>query len=145
MDVGIYTLVLKLGEAKDIRVGSLGIIHFSDGYYAYTGSARGSGGLKRVDRHKEVMSGANACRKWHIDYLLPYIFLMDVVVTHTSSDLECQIASKIGSELSVVPKFGSTDCRCPGHLHYSNELHSILDVVFRAHHHNAPSRMLPLK
>jgi Uri superfamily endonuclease len=133
VDAGIYTLVLRLDEAKDIEVGALGTIHFEKGYFAYTGSARGPGGLKRVDRHKEVMSGVNVCRKWHIDYLLPHTSLVDVVVTHTSADLECQIAAKIGSQLPAVPKFGSTDCRCLSHLHYSNNLDSILDVVFRAH------------
>ncbi len=142
VDVGIYTLVLRLDEAKDIKVGALGIIHFAEGYFAYTGSARGLGGLKRVARHKEVMSGANPCRKWHIDYLLPHTSLADVVITRTFANLECQIAAKIGSELPAMPRFGSTDCRCPGHLHYSNKLDSILNVVFRAHHQIVPSHPL---
>ncbi len=135
MGPGIYTLVLRLVEARDIKVGALGVIHFPIGYFAYTGSARGPGGLKRVDRHKEVMSGTNSCKKWHIDYLLPRSSLVDVIVTHTSADMECLIAEKIGSKLLAVPKFGSTDCRCPGHLHYSNDLDRILDVVIKAHHH----------
>lgn len=134
MDLGIYTLVLQLVQDRDIEVGALGIIHFSEGYYAYTGSARGSGGLKRVDRHKEVIIGANPCRKWHIDYLLPRTLLVDVIITHTSDDLECQIAEKIESKLPSVPKFGSTDCKCHGHLHYSSDLGAILDAICRAHH-----------
>jgi Uri superfamily endonuclease len=134
VDPGIYTLVLRLNDAKDIEVGSLGIIHFAEGYLAYTGSARGPCGLKRVDRHKEVMNGTKACRKWHIDYLLPHTSLVDVVITRTSANLECQIATRIGTELQVIPHFGSTDCRCPGHLHFSHDQDSILDVVCRAHH-----------
>jgi Uri superfamily endonuclease len=133
VNVGIYTLVLRLGEAKDFEVGALGLIHFPEGYFTYTGSARGPGGLKRVDRHKEVMNGVNPSRKWHIDYLLPHTSLVDVIISHTSDDLECQIATKIGSQLPAVPKFGSTDCKCPSHLHYSNDIDSVLDAVLRAH------------
>ncbi len=119
MDPGIYTLVLLLDRAQEIEVGSLGIVQFVEGYYSYTGSARGPGGLKRVERHKRVLLGASSVRRWHIDYLLPYTSLVDAVVTRTFADLECRIAGRIGSELRVVPHFGSTDCRCPGHLHFS--------------------------
>ena len=133
MNAGIYTLVLRLGEAKDFEVGALGFIHFSEGYLAYTGSGRGPGGLKRVDRHKKVMNGVNPSRKWHIDYLLPHTSLVEVIISHTSDDLECQIAAKIGSQLPSVPKFGCTDCKCPSHLHYSNDIDRVLDAVLRAH------------
>ncbi|MGD0953840.1 MAG: GIY-YIG nuclease family protein [Methanotrichaceae archaeon] len=133
MAPGIYTLVLLLDRAQEIEVGSLGIVQFVEGYYSYTGSARGPGGLKRVERHKRVLLGASSVRRWHIDYLLPYTSLVDAVVTRTFADLECRIAGRIGSELRVVPHFGSTDCRCPGHLHFSQELDQIQDVVCRAH------------
>ena len=133
MDPGIYTLVLLLDQAREIEVGSLGIVQFVKGYYSYTGSARGPGGLKRVERHKRVLLGASSVRRWHIDYLLPYTTLVEAVVTCTSADLECRIARRIGSELKVVPRFGSTDCRCPGHLHFSIRLDQIQDVVRRAH------------
>jgi Uri superfamily endonuclease len=133
MDPGIYTLVLLLDRAQEIEVGSLGIVKFVEGYYSYTGSARGPGGLKRVERHKRVLLGSSSVRRWHIDYLLPYTSLVEVVVTRASADLECRIARRIGSELKVVPHFGSTDCRCPGHLHFSIRLDQIQDVVRRSH------------
>ena len=136
MDPGIYTLVLWLDRAREIEVGSLGIVQFVEGYYSYTGSARGPGGLKRLERHKRVLLGASSVRRWHIDYLLHYTSLVDAVVTRTSDDLECRIARKIGSELKVVPHFGSTDCRCPGHLHFSISLDQIQDVVRRAHRYH---------
>lgn len=134
VNAGIYTLVLNLDQGRDIEVGMLGRLHFGEGYYCYTGSARGPGGLKRVERHKKVMQGRNPARRWHIDYLLPFASLVDVVVTKTSADLECQIAAEIGAKLQVLPSFGSTDCRCPGHLHFSHDLHCLRDVVRRAHH-----------
>jgi Uri superfamily endonuclease len=132
----MYTLVLWLGRAREIEVGSLGIVQFVEGYYSYTGSARGPGGLKRLERHKRVLLGDSSVRRWHIDYLLPYTSLVDAVVTRTSDDLECRIAKRIGSELTVVPHFGSTDCRCPGHLHFSISLDQIQDVVRRAHRYH---------
>lgn len=135
MDQGIYTLVLFLDRAQKLEVGSLGIVKFAEGYYSYTGSARGPGGLKRVERHKRVLQGFSSVRRWHIDYLLPYTFLVDAVVTHTSTDLECLIARRIGTELEAVSHFGSTDCQCPGHLHFSIALDQIQDVVHKAHRH----------
>jgi Uri superfamily endonuclease len=134
MDPGVYTLVLKLDRRREVEVGSLGIIQFREGYYSYTGSARGPGGLRRVERHKEVIRRLNQACRWHIDYLLPYISLVEAVVTPTSFDLECLIARRIGSGLEVVSRFGSTDCRCPGHLHFSQNLDRTLDVVHKAHH-----------
>jgi len=66
---GIYTLILSLPQAGKITVGSLGVMDFVRGYYSYTGSARGPGGLKRVDRHILVSEGIKKTRRWHIDYL----------------------------------------------------------------------------
>ena len=39
-DSGDYFIVLRLSEAAEISVGSLGRIHFPAGYYVYVGSAR---------------------------------------------------------------------------------------------------------
>jgi endonuclease-3 len=133
MDQGIYTLVLLLDRAQEIEVGSLGVIQFEQGYYSYTGSARGPGGLKRLERHKRVLQGVSSVRRWHIDYLLPHTSLVEAVVTKTSVDIECRIAERIGAELEGIPRFGSTDCLCPGHLHFSMNLDQIQDVVRRAH------------
>lgn len=133
MDPGIYTLLLWLDRTREIEVGSLGIVQFVEGYYSYTGSARGPGGLKRLERHKRLLLGASSVRRWHIDYLLPYASLVEAVVTRTSDDLECEIARRIGYRLDVIPRFGSTDCKCIGHLHFSPDLDRIRDVVHRAH------------
>ena len=133
MGPGIYTIVLKLDRPIEIPVGSLGVIYFRQGYYAYTGSARGPGGLKRVERHLDVLCGRKSCRRWHIDYILPHTSLVEVVATRTAMDLECEIARAIGEDLAVVRGFGSTDCGCIGHLHHSPGLDEIIDVVRAAH------------
>jgi Uri superfamily endonuclease len=133
MEKGIYTLVLSLSADQDLEIGSLGPIRFRAGYYAYTGSARGPGGLTRVKRHLSVMEGTNSVQRWHIDRLLPHTTLVEVVTTKTEEDLECPIARKIGERLSFVERFGCTDCRCPSHLHFSRDREEILEAVRSAH------------
>ena len=130
---GIYTLVLRLDLPQEIAVGSLGILSFPAGFYSYTGSARGPGGLKRIDRHLQIMQGIRSARRWHIDYLLPYARLQEVFVTRTGRDLECRIAGAIAKRLAPVRGFGCTDCRCHSHLHYSPDLQEMLDAVSLAH------------
>lgn len=114
-------------------VGSLGIMDFAEGFYSYTGSARGFGGLKRVDRHIKVSEGIKTTRRWHIDYLLPYASFQEVFITKTSLDLECHIATSIGKRLMPVPCFGCTDCRCISHLHYSKNLAEMRETAAFSH------------
>jgi endonuclease-3 len=130
---GIYTILLSLGKAQEIRVGALGAFAFAAGYYAYTGSARGSGGCKRVDRHIRVLQGIESTRRWHIDYLLPKADFQEVFITKTTSDLECRIASMIGERLRPVKGFGCTDCTCLSHLHYAQDLADMQEAVRLAH------------
>jgi Uri superfamily endonuclease len=92
--------------------------------------ALGSGGFSRVARHKEIAEGKNRTKQWHIDYLLPYV---EIVETVTSPRLGCSVAAGIGRELSRTPGFGRSDCHCPSHLHYSSDLETMLKVVRQAH------------
>jgi len=131
---GIYTLVLYMSRALEIQIASLGVLEFAPGYYCYTGSARGPGGLKRVDRHIQVLLGQKKTRRWHIDYLLPHTSFLQAFVTRTTLDLECQIAARIGERLVPVRGFGCTDCCCISHLHYSDDLPRMLEAVGQAHH-----------
>ncbi len=130
---GIYTLILSLQEAEQIKIGSLGIMDFARGFYSYTGSARGSGGLKRIDRHIQVSEGIKTTHWWHIDYLLSNASFLEVFITKTSLDLECRIANAIGKRLLSVSGFGCTDCRCISHLHYSRDLGVMRETVALAH------------
>jgi Uri superfamily endonuclease len=130
---GIYTLVLHLPAAEAIAVGALGVIDFPQGYYAYTGSARGPGGFRRIDRHKRILSGENETRRWHIDYLLPHTALIDAICTPTSQNIECAIALAIGERLRPVPRFGCSDCSCISHLHHSTESEDAIVAVHLAH------------
>ena len=117
MEPGIYILLL-CGEGT-VRVGSLGIITFSSGYYGYVGSALGPGGLARVSRHIRVATGGGIRPRWHIDYLLmsSEFRLMRVYCALSGERLECPLAQAIA--LPYIPNFGSSDCRCNGHLFFS--------------------------
>jgi Uri superfamily endonuclease len=130
---GIYTLILSLPGAQKITVGSLGVIDFAGGFYSYTGSARGPGGLKRIDRHILVLEGIKTTRRWHIDYLLPHTKFLEAFVTKTSLDVECRIADAMGKRLMPVPRFGCSDCRCISHLHYSPGQGEMRSAVAAAH------------
>jgi Uri superfamily endonuclease len=130
---GVYTIILRLDSEIEIIIGSLGRLHFAQGYYAYTGSARGPGGLKRVERHLKVLNGSNPARRWHIDYLLPHTSLEKVTATQTNLDFECRVAQIIDDMLPHIPRFGSTDCKCQSHLHYSKNLTPMQKAVQIAH------------
>ena len=119
MNKGIYTLILRLSEQKDIRIGALGIISFQPGYYIYAGSALGSGGLSRVSRHIRFYREQYRKAKWHIDYLMEEAVLEKTVCAETKDRLECVLAAGIGG--TYVEKFGCSDCDCASHLFYRKE------------------------
>ena len=142
-ELGIYTIILSSEKAKQICIGALGEIDFAPGCYAYTGSARGPGGCKRVDRHIEILRGTRNTRRWHIDYLLAQAGLVEVFITRTSRDLECSIAEMVGERLVPIKGFGSSDCRCISHLHYGRDLGSTMAAVSLAHSRAASMTLEP--
>jgi Uri superfamily endonuclease/uncharacterized protein (UPF0248 family) len=135
---GTYTLILRLRKNAKIKVGALGEIEFLEGFYAYTGSALGSGGLKRVARHGEVASGERKTRKWHIDFLLPRAEIVESVISGRGRPVgvypnECEVANKIGERATPVIGFGCTDCNCRSHLHFSDDLETLREEIRMAH------------
>jgi Uri superfamily endonuclease len=117
MDKGIYCLVFK-NPACTIRAGALGEIGFRRGWHIYVGSALGSGGLARLDRHIALSRDRDRRPKWHVDYLStsPSFTLRFAVSAPTTERLECLLAAAIGGE--SVPGFGCSDCGCTSHLFY---------------------------
>ena len=62
---GPYVLIASLDRVKSIEIGRLGKYQVVPGFYAYVGSAFGSGGLRaRIGHHLE----STAAPHWHIDY-----------------------------------------------------------------------------
>ena len=120
MDKGIYCLVFHNAEAA-IGVGALGEIAFRKGWHIYVGSALGSGGLKRVDRHLALSQEKDRRPKWHVDYLLTNdnFPLRYAIIATTSLRLECLVSSALEGE--GVPRFGCSDCYCESHLFYREQ------------------------
>mgnify|MGYP006279762943 FL=1 len=129
---GTYTLLVDVLEPTTTDVGALGTLTFDPGWYAYTGSALGSGGFTRVQRHRELAAGQRDTRHWHLDYLLAApTASIDTVVTSPGVDIECATARALDG--APVPDFGCSDCDCDSHLHYSPLRARLLDSIQRAH------------
>lgn len=147
---GTYTLVLVREAPGTVTVGALGAVDLPAGAYAYVGSALGTGGFARVDRHRRVAAGDHDTRHWHVDYLTgdDDTRLVDVV-TSAGVDAECHVADGIrrrlaGDEetasgtpdaLPVVPVagFGASDCDCRAHLFGHASVERLATVVRRVH------------
>ncbi len=116
---GCYVLVLHLGgpRPQTLTVGCLGSWPFLPGTYAYCGSAHGPGGLRaRVRRHLRRDKPLH----WHIDYLAAVAEVVAIWLWPGAPRAqECAIAGHLARRPGAyhpVPGFGSSDCRCPGHL-----------------------------
>jgi Uri superfamily endonuclease len=113
---GIYKLVIKLAQDKEIKIGKLGTFVFPKGFYVYTGSAQ-NGFEKRINRHLS----SNKKFHWHIDYLLSQAKVIKVLRYVGSRKDECklnQVTSQSANAIPIVKKFGSSDCNCVTHLYY---------------------------
>jgi len=117
---GTYILLLALPEDSRLAVGRLGTFRFPAGIYAYAGSARGPGGLAgRLRHHLSPVSRPH----WHIDALRAAAAVIAVWWCADDVAREHAWAAALrdlpGASL-LVPRFGASDCRCPGHLlHYA--------------------------
>jgi len=117
MDKGTYCLVFR-NPACTVRVGALGEIAFLPGWHIYVGSALGSGGLARLERHIALSRNKDKYPKWHVDWLStnPLFSLRYTVYVVSGERLECRLAGALGGER--IPVFGSGDCACNSHLFY---------------------------
>ena len=109
---------MKLAGDTAISVGKLGTIEFTAGYYIYTGSAFGPGGLKsRVGRH---LKHSKKCH-WHIDSLRKFAEVQEIWYTFHPEKVECrwsEIFKAMRNARILCPGFGSSDCRCESHLFF---------------------------
>ncbi|MFA4860869.1 DUF123 domain-containing protein [Methanoregula sp.] len=117
MDKGIYCLVFS-SPGCTAGVGALGEIAFRRGWYIYVGSALGSGGLARLERHIALSHARDKRPKWHVDYLSTdsRFSLRSTVHAVTGERFECRLAGVLAEP--GIPGFGCSDCTCPSHLVY---------------------------
>jgi Uri superfamily endonuclease len=120
MAKGIYQLLIHLPRSAWIVVGKKGAFRFPKGYYIYTGSAR-NGLERRIERHLRK----DKRHFWHIDYLLDFAATKKVLLFTNDKLGECVLNLKTlrrpGAKI-IMPKFGSSDCRCPTHLVFFEEM-----------------------
>jgi Uri superfamily endonuclease len=118
---GTYILIAQVSQMKRLRIGSLGEFDIVPGFYAYVGSAFGSGGLcARLGHHLE----STAEPHWHIDYLLQVATPVEVWFTMAHRKLEHPWAEMLEDAPGFrvpIPRFGSSDYHRSrsSHLFYS--------------------------
>lgn len=129
---GTYTLLVDVPTPIAVEVGALGERRIPAGAYAYTGSALGTGGFSRVDRHRRVARGDHDVRHWHIDYLLghPETDLVRVVRS-VGVDVECAVADRLPP--GPIDGFGASDCDCRSHLAAGDSRDAFAARVREAH------------
>ena len=120
-------LDIELGRACELEVGRLGTFRFDSGPYFYVGSAMG--GLDgRLARHAR-----GGPLRWHVDYLLAKARLAGAWTVVSEDRLECRIAKALSQVLELpIPRFGASDCRCPGHLFHGPRRVEVGAVVERS-------------
>ncbi|WP_321505706.1 GIY-YIG nuclease family protein [uncultured Methanoregula sp.] len=132
MDKGTYCLVFR-NPGCTIMVGALGEIAFRKGWHIYVGSALGSGGLTRLERHITLSRDRNKRPKWHVDYLSTgHSFTLRYTVhAVTEGRFECRLADTLAEP--GIPGFGCSDCTCKSHLFYRTHdpVHEI-EIAFRS-------------
>jgi len=119
----LYVAAAWVPRRETIVVGSLGLVTFTRGWHAYVGSAR-RGRDARVARHMR----ADKPLRWHADYLFARhpaarVWLLDTPLSECGLVVRLRAAAAPGPGgtpaaplAAAAPRFGSSDCRCPGHL-----------------------------
>lgn len=106
---GTYVLIASVLQMKRIEIGRLGRFDIIPGYYAYVGSAFGSGGLRaRLGHHLESAAEPH----WHIEYLLQVAQPVEIWYTTADRKLEhhwANLLEQAPNSRVPIPRFGSSD------------------------------------
>ena len=121
---GCYVLILVVHRRTRFRAGARGVVCLSRGAYAYVGSAM-RGLNARISRHLRP----ERRHRWHIDYLLDHALPWEIVAACCERNIECDVSRRLLEQWPVVDRFGSSDCRCPGHLFGSAPLKKLRSSV----------------
>jgi len=121
---GCYCLIIKVKSYSEIKIGKLGLIKFSEGYYVYVGSAMNS--LEsRIKRHLSKEKKLH----WHADYLLKESEITDVIYNVSTRKIECDLSNHISNQTESIKDFGCSDCDCESHLHYFKNRNEAIECV----------------
>ncbi|MGQ9474866.1 MAG: GIY-YIG nuclease family protein [Actinomycetota bacterium] len=130
-EAGLYCLVLYVASGTQLRIGARGSLAARRGYYVYVGRAKRNLAVRL--RSHAFARGRNP--RWHIDHLLRVARPVEVWVFPLVME-ECALADLLVSQGGARPSlkgFGSSDCRCPGHL-----------VFFGVRRPSPPQGLLPI-
>jgi len=131
---GTYTLLIELSAGTTITFGAAGERALDPGWYAYTGSAFGPGGLARVERHREVAAGDRDVRHWHVDSLTGHPDArLDEAYATVDVARECATARDLADAGSPVAGVGASDCDCDSHLAYAPSRRRLAAVLRSIH------------
>lgn len=111
---GLYVLILRVPSAGELRIGAWGTIQARPGYYAYVGRSK----RNLPARLRRYLAREGKRRWWHIDHFLGASEPVEVWILTGSWD-ECALADRLealGGSRDGLQGFGSSDCRCRGHL-----------------------------
>jgi Uri superfamily endonuclease len=134
MPPGTYTLLVEVPEPATVEFGAQGAYDLDAGWYAYTGSAFGAGGLQRVDRHRELAGGERDARHWHVDYLLGHTESgVDAVYVTEDEGVECETAGTLAATAVPVPGLGASDCDCEARLAYAQSRRTLAAAASDCH------------
>ena len=113
---GTYILIFELKSDYRLMVGRLGVFTFPAGWYCYSGSALGPGGLAgRLRHHLKIADRAH----WHMDFLRPLGCIREIWYGRAPFYDEHRWAENLrtmAGTLAIAPGFGSSDCGCETHL-----------------------------
>ncbi|MDP6664899.1 MAG: GIY-YIG nuclease family protein [SAR202 cluster bacterium] len=124
---GAYCVLFELDVELTIETGRLGSVSYAAGAYAYVGSAM-KGISARLPHHLRPPKRPH----WHMDYLRPKGRPTAIVVAESDLQVECAIARHLDNGFTVVRDFGSSDCRCAGHLFHGKDPGALLGASVEA-------------
>lgn len=125
-DRGAYLFLLRLPHAQPLQVGRLGEFDVDAGWYIYVGSAM-AGLDARLRRHRRRRKRIH----WHIDHLRQAADEVVPLAIRSSRRQECDLAADVGRMYGLaIPRFGASDCGCPGHLFHAGATAPLHDPAF---------------
>ncbi|PMB74168.1 DUF123 domain-containing protein [Candidatus Bathyarchaeota archaeon] len=126
---GIYILTILIDKSIAVKVGAMGKIFFTQGFYAYVGSAQNSL-EKRLNRH---FKKAAKKKFWHIDYLLTekHVNTVKAFFKEAEKSEECITAQRLGEIGVPVEGFGCSDCNCKSHLFMFSDRHLLENACLK--------------
>ena len=124
---GSYIVILHSSTNETVNIGARGPLQLMPGFYLYTGSALGPGGLRaRLGHHLSVSQRP----RWHIDYLRRVTEVWEAWLYIGDDRKEHHWANALANTpglAPVVPGFGASDCSCVTHLFYTQSEPTIAD------------------